>query len=795
MYVNHKNAKQTFNTLVTKESPNWIIVSGGEHSGKTSFIKEVCSQSVTLFCETNLSLFYLEGFISYLSTQEKSFIKNFLTVFSSYFDIVKQINNYKYLNDINATNNEEYKNIIRILLRKDITEQTYKFATYLGEDISSIIKYVVLDNFYKCDIESYEWILHFSDSYLKKQGYIIAICDFEKKWESNKIYDIFHNVQELIDIRFFEHESDYFEVLKNNVYFDNVEELRLLSQELFEIYNKDTQLLFKTIKLYGEGKDKNDYDRRSRFLRIAHNLTFKSFKFTNNVEKLILELLALSPVFLSLDNICNILDISKDIIEKTILDLYNNDVVIFGNKDNDYKIYYIIADSIIKNLIFQNTDSNIRDFLINRIWLLIKTNKLEASIEIKLELTFQLNIFEAEDLLADYIHNNNNVIKTEKELEYINKLYSNGLNKNNIFSNIENAKSAYEFGYFETSLKMLSYIKDKITLNYSFFMLLGGVQHLLLRPEAPKTFEKAANLQNITISQKLSAINREIMSLNQADKKSALKARQLYDLTLTQYANHECNGLIELYRNTNNSYSDNDALTYTLKGLQLSEKLGNELEKYKCIHNICMIMLHQNQYPPTEALSGTDIIPSFGLVDKFFKKNPQYYHKRAYPLLDLGTYEMFKYISTGKKIYLLRAKTYYSKAQLFARSFYAKNIAEMSLLVTNTHLYKDQKQLLNSLKQKRLEIQKKYTAASIVDYRVNRKILLSLAVSAVLTKDTNEARRYLTMSKKYISGPETARYNNIHKLCEGTFSEEWDSDSKLYYESPHFVPWLISLGH
>lgn len=43
MYVNHKNAKTIFETLVTSQSADWIIVSGGEHSGKTSFIKRSLS--------------------------------------------------------------------------------------------------------------------------------------------------------------------------------------------------------------------------------------------------------------------------------------------------------------------------------------------------------------------------------------------------------------------------------------------------------------------------------------------------------------------------------------------------------------------------------------------------------------------------------------------------------------------------------------------------------------------------------------------------------------------------------
>lgn len=167
------------------------------------------------------------------------------------------------INYINDIKNEQVNDVVRMLIRIDITEQTYKFANYLGNTIYSDFKYIVLDSFYKCDAECYEWLLHFAESYLKKQGYMVALCDYDKQWESTKIYKIFHDIQGLIDIQRFDTELDYFSVLKEKIYFDNIEELRELAHEIFILYNGSAQLLFKTLKLYEVNKDTNDYDRKA----------------------------------------------------------------------------------------------------------------------------------------------------------------------------------------------------------------------------------------------------------------------------------------------------------------------------------------------------------------------------------------------------------------------------------------------------------------------------------------------------------------------------------------------------
>ena len=794
MYINHEKARITFQTLVNSESPDWIIVSGGEDTGKTSFIKEVCPRSITLFNDPGKALFYLEGFIPYISLEVQLYLKNFLSSQLWYWDKIKEKYNYNFINDIIEG---DIKDIIRTLIHLDICKQDYKYAQFLSNGLCSKYRYIVLEDFYKCDQYSYEWLLKFSENYLKNWGYIITVCDFEKDWESKKIYTIFRDIPEFIDIKEFESASDYFNVLKENIYFENFEILNQISVDLFRIYQGDARLLFKTIKIYGENKESNDYNRKMRILKIAQNLTISSFRYTNKIDKLVLETLALVSIPVSVGELCKIIEVNTDIIQEICLKHYNNDLLQFDTRDDGASVCYSITDPIIQNIILQTIDKKTKEFLYSRILNLCRSKILDFPIELQIRFTFKVKDNSAEKMIAHYFSESQGKISEEKKMELVNQLYSLELNKDNIFSYFEMAKQAYEYGYFHTALKILKCIEPNNKNSYDFYMLLGGVQHLLLLAEAPQSFKIASSLPHISLSQKLSAINREIMSLNQADLNAADLAKHLYDVTLERYKNEKCIGLVELYRNTNNSYDMEKALEYTIKGYCLALELNNELEKYKCMHNICMIRLHQGKYHIPLNRPELDVEPDFNLVDNYFAKYPQLYHKRAYPLLDQGTYEMFKYILEGDSKFLKSAKAYYSKAQLYAKSFYARHIAETSLLIVNTHLYINHPQMIDSIKQNRRNLFAKYKLEKIVDYRVNRKILLSLAVSATLTKDMEEGLRYLNLAKPYISGPEEARYHNLLSICncESPKVATMNKNEDFYYSSAKFVPWLISLGH
>ena len=157
---------------------------------------------------------------------------------------------------------------------------------------------------------------------MKNSGYIITVCDFEKNWESKKIYTIFRDIPEFIDIKEFESASDYFNVLKENIYFENFEILNQISVDLFRIYQGDARLLFKTIKIYGENKESNDYNRKTRILKIAQNLTISSFRYTNKIDKLVLETLALVSIPVSVGELCKIIEVNTDIIQEMAVPLF-----------------------------------------------------------------------------------------------------------------------------------------------------------------------------------------------------------------------------------------------------------------------------------------------------------------------------------------------------------------------------------------------------------------------------------------------------------------------------------------
>lgn len=738
MYINHQKAKRTFRILTTTETPDWIIISGGEDTGKKSFIKEVCPKSKTIFNNPDISLHYLEGFYPFIIEQAEECIKKFLENNSSYWGKIKEKYNLDYINDIEQDN---YKSIIWQIMNIDMSEQIYRYALFLSKILSSQYNYVVLEDFYKCDASSYEWLLRFAESFLNKSGYIIALCDFEKNWKSNEILSIFRNIPSFINIATFSSAKDYYDVLKEKLFFDNIEYLFKLSKELFEIYRGNAQLLFRTVKMYNIDKYSCDDERKMRILQIADTLTMKAKLYSNKAEELVLASLALIAEPLSAREISNVLEITEDIIRDICFGLLDRDLLELRN--NSATIGYSVSNNMLKEIILQTLDPKTRAFLSSRILGMCRSEILDLSLETQIELSFESKDNNTEDLLDKFLANSSVSLSREKKIKYINCLYTLNLHSKHIFSKLNIAKDAYDFGYYKTALKILQDTQFFHTEKYDYLMLLGGTQHLLLLPEAPGTFEKASKLDSITVSQKLSAINRQIMSLNQADNKSSKLAKALYVTTIRDYKNEVCDGLVELYRNTNNSFSMDEALEFTIKGYCLATKLNNELEKYKCMHNICMIRLHQNQYAIPLNREELDIEPRFELVDNFFAQNAQYYHKRAYPLLDLGVYEMFQFISSKNKEHLKKAKHLCSKAQLFSKSFYACHIAEMALLVINTHLYNKNLTMIENVRSTRQRLFKQFLSENIVDSRVNRKILLSLAVSAQLTEDIAEAAHYL----------------------------------------------------
>ena len=797
MFVNHSNAKKMFHTIIKKELPNWIVISGGEKSGKSSFTKEVCSNKTTLFCDPKWNLSYLEGIIRSLKEEPENLLKDFLCYIDHKFESVKKnFENICYIDDITY---QQFSDVIRFLINEDIFEKKYEYARYLGNIIGKRYNYLVLDNFYKCDAKSYEWILQTTENFQKNGGYVIVICDFEKMWTSKQVYDIFAQVPSLIDINTFDKAEDYFDVLKNHIYFDNVYHLHQTAEILFKVYHGSSQLLFKTIQMFRQDKSDDDLDKQKQLLNISKNFNTNHKQTFNNTDKLILNLLAISPVPLNIEEIANAIELTEDLVKEVVVKHYNNNLLEMEVISDRLRIYYTFSDTFLKKSILSNIEKKELFFYYNRLYTMKKMGKIQLASKDALEIAILLKNPESERLLIKLIDTDS--VTDEEIAKYLDKFYSQKLHLKSFIS-LKMAKILYHYGYYSAALYILESLKNVnicISKKYEYLMLLGDVQHLLLLKEASKTFEEASKISEISVNQKLSAINRQIMSLNQSDYNDTIKAKNMYNFYLQNYSNCKCDGLIELYRNSNNSYPYEQALEYTIKGYLLAVELGNELEEYKCIHNICMLKLHQNNY--NQPLKRKEICfePTFDMVYDFFSQHSQYIHEQAYPLLDMGTVEMFSFVQIGEEKNLVAAKDYYSKAQLLAKSYYAKNIAKMGLLIVNTYLYGKDPDFKEILKWKREEIFKKYKEEKIVDYRVNRKILLSLAVSAIIVHSIDESIVYLKQVKKYMIGPEINRYNNLCELAE-IHSEKLkfkkiEEKQILYYTSPKFVPWLISLAH
>lgn len=285
--------------------------------------------------------------------------------------------------------------------------------------------------------------------------------------------------------------------------------------------------------------------------------------------------------------------------------------------------------------------------------------------------------------------------------------------------------------------------------------------------------------------------------MTQQDKQSLLNAREIYKDILEKNSNQRCNGLVELYRNANNYFDYSKALTLTVRGYKLAKELDNKLETVKCLHNICMLELLNEQYELNTLPEGMEFKPTFEYVYDLLMTFESFQHETAYPLLNLAALQMFQFSEDEEQNHLIKAKSLYSEAQLYARSFYAKNIAEMGLLIVNSYIYNESSDIV--LWRQLLFDRYKENRDSINDFRVHRKILFTLATSSKITHNISEGSEYLRLSKKYVFEKETLRYNN---LCdelnipsnEKIYIENLSNITK-YHKTTKFVPWLISFGH
>lgn len=799
-FIDREKAIKNMNKILNERTLPWIVLSGDSRIGKTEFAKKISSMyEHTIFCTPGLGGNYLYSFIQSIHFENSNTINTIICDYaklnSSARDIFKAIG----MQYVLPLKKHQLSSVINLIIKNDVSSGLYNFAHYLGEQASVKTNCIFLDDFYRCDYDSYCWILEFWNSLDEPLPTVIAICNFATTWESSRLKELFHSIVTPISIEKFDSEDAFYNILREYFRFKNDIYLVSISQKLFSLYDGNAGMLFETIKLLeGQIIYTNDELNSEIILKTAHKIHLRQFDEFSKVHMLVLNILAYSPSPISKNNIIDILDLNDFIATEIISQLYNRNFINYiAHGENDRTLYEINDDFLI-SIIKGGCSETEEVFYKTKLYRAIQRNQIGATLEQTLNLAIELEDSEAMDLMIEYINNHSEEVTDEKKAYYIDKFLNSKCTIHEQMISICNVQLLYLYGYYQSAEKLIgSYYISGGIVDFENLMLLGDIQHVLLSPKTSRTYKNASEVKGITVSNKIKALNRQIMALNQEHEEDF--AKELYQRAFDEYETMPCSGLIELYRNSNNSFDYDKAIEYTIRGYVLAKELGEVLEMYKCLHNICMIRLQYGEYGQPIGDERLCIEPTFEYILNYFAQHPEYRHEQAYPLLDLGTVKMFEYAKTHNPKLLTIAKRYYSEAQLYAKSFYARHIAETGLLIVNSYQCAFEEPafvqgLRNTMRNRYLQNQN-----IIEDYRVHRKILLSLALSAIISGDTQEAAMYLKDASQYISGAETLRYN---KLCQKagcvTFMKEnvpLNGKNEVYYGSDELVPWLISFCH
>ena len=792
MLIDRLIAKNKFNEYIETQE-NWIYIIGKSGIGKSYFIRSVTKYYKTLYCEPNHYEYWRE-MLKKISQYSNDIIKDLIK------DNSIELPKGKKLSVLTA---EDKKQLLEDAISQEIHSNRVHISKYLGSYLSNKYTFIVLDNLYKCDSISFNWMISLLDVFCEKQGnLVVAICDNDKRWLLKGLEEDFLTRISRINIEKFDDYKAFAELINTSIHFDNEEILENLAKTLYKDFDGKAESILYLLSFIKKSAYLKRQSDQEKLLFIKDKAAHIMPGIINSLDYLaqeILAVLSISPVALTAKGLAYIIDEQEDNIHFEINVCLQNDYIERQfNKTNNSTIYYL-SDLLSKELYINRFKNNHINYFYEKLYRAYYLGLISMDKYMLLKIAIKCN--------ADNIEEIARLCFTEKGLNGQDKQkYAKSLNdylsctdsSPSFICIMNNVNLLYDYGYYQSAYRIICNIKDN---SYIYLMKKGDIEHLLLHPNTAYTFEKAAQVKNISISQKLSAINRQIMALTQEKKADLVFARTFYKRIISEYQNEECDGLIELYRNSNNIFDYSEAIEYTIKGYNLAVKLNNNFEKIKSLHNICMLKLLNGSYYDGLNHPDLNVEPNFKMICKEFETQEEFLHELSYPLLDLGTLEMFEFVkNTGKNINnLLSARKYYSRAQLYARSYYAKNIAAMALLIVNSYLYREDTEYVISARNR---IFQKYLKekSDIKDFRIHRKILLSLATSASITNHLKEGQKYLLMAKSYVFDNETLRFNN---LCEDLgiakekiiFVSKNPSKIREYHTNSKFVPWLISFGH
>lgn len=798
MFFDRDRAKSVFQNLKSNKNKEWITIIGDKGIGKTAFAKEIVKENKNhIYCEPSFELSYWCNFYNEIKEYAKEIVISYLKTSS-----IAAKNYVKYDNFVGQYTNEEYEEKLKIIIKDEVFQERTVLSKIIGQFLNQKVEYIVLDNMYLCDSSFYKWLVSLSEKFISPTNHIVTICDMDVEWKSNDVKDVFIEFIDKftnIDINVFDNKEAYYELLSEKIYFNNSSKLLKIATNLFNEFNGDSSLIFKLIGIVVKKTKKEDTDeaKKKTIYETSSNLLFSNLENLQSLEKNILAVLAIAQMPLTEDVLSNILDHDLNNIHESLEDLANKDLI---ERNLDFKTNVTLCNCtpVFSNNTYINLIHKRMIFYYQqKIYALYMKGKIQLTEPHAINIIMQIKPLNMVQQINSYLDKYQGILDDEKKSDLINFIIENSTEIPISIQNIDTIDLLYSFGHYASAKKLFNAIGNYDN-NYCLLMKYGDILHLTLDVDTAKTFKKASEIENITISDKLSAINRYIMAMTQQDKKGLDKARKIYRKTIEQFSNEHCQGLIELYRNSNNILGYKKSLEYTIIGYNLACDLGDILEKIKCLHNICMIELLNGTYESSVTPKGLDFKPSFKDVYDMLLDLPNFRHETAYPLLDMATNEMFHFSENMDDVYLKKAKSLYSEAQLYARSFYAKSIAEMGLLIVNSYLYKNNE----GIKNLRLNLFEKYNniKKTIPDFRVHRKILFTLSTSALITGDIDEGKKYLNLSKSHVFEGEIFRYNNLCDAFKMHHEKLSNSDVKLkkatkYNSTIKFVPWLISFGH
>lgn len=791
MFFDRDIAKSKFNEIISVPHREWIAIIGDKGIGKSSFIKEVLRETPNSYiCEPIYELKYWREFSSIIKKYSNKLLTEFFNANINYKE--------EYIRDgfINDLNQDRLDQIIEEIVKTEISHDRNTFAKHVGRFLSKELRYIVLDNIHLCTIEVYEWLVALTNSFLGDTNAVIVICDMDQDWESESIKRIFQERYCEVNIASFDDSKAYYDLIRDKIYFNNERYLSNISADLYNAFHGDSRLILKLIDEICKMESLDtDEEKNKAIYEICSNLLSSGLIRLDSMEKSILALLASAPMCLSLDHISSVLEHSKKHIKPSLDALINKNLIEVSYDIHTSVSLYKTSDYFSKSTYTNLVNHNFLSYIYLRLFSLAKQGIVQMYPENIISIILEYSPTGGSEYIYGFLTSLELSISREYKAILLKYLIDTNWSHLEQWKNIYDINLLYDFGYYESAKKFIGTFEN-IEENYLLLMKSGDLSHLTLDKNTSNIFKRASEIEHISTNEYLSAVNRQIMAMTQQDKQGLLEARALYKHTLDKYSENACKGLVELYRNANNIFEYPRSLELTIKGFILARDLDEKLEMIKCLHNICMILLLNDKYDPSSNLPGLDFKPSFEHVYNELSNIENFRHEMSYPLLDMAAVKMFKFSKCDEKNCLIEAKSLYSEAQLYAKSFYAKNIAEMGLLVVNSYLYSNDK----AIKRHRTKLFDKYQKqlTSINDFRVHRKILFSLATSSLITSDHDEGVGYLRLSKKYVFEKEILRYN---KLCDelNISNEKITADSigdtTEYHETIKFVPWLISFGH